>query len=407
MIGSETPSYTAGGGRPNRRPNSVAVWDQNRTQTANVVAGPVGAMVAPAGDVDSAAAQPPAAVVAVAVAVRMEGFGERTSTATRTFAPTWGETWETGMTTERVPTVATTVATRRRQGVAFRQRRERAHPRPLPLQLTRPSLGLHRVRKHRRDRRHRRGRRDGTGGEEGISGGGGRRGANMSSELNRKCGDRGSTGSARLRLRPRRPILPPPELPPLPALEGRPPPLRRPTKAATLLGKRKLLFGDEGRGGIERGREGGFRVQVIGSTLCLEVEVGRWHDDALSRPTPGPPQQGKYGSEADGKHHWRDDGGNKHGAAGTAGGINGRMIYNASQRGTVTTHAYDLVSATFLGLTPPRRLRRGDTLIWVPMGDIGRLHDLVRVRAEDGGGGGGDDRSMEEGPAEEEKAGDP
>ncbi|KAI9508956.1 hypothetical protein F5148DRAFT_1148624 [Russula earlei] len=47
------------------------------------------------------------------------------------------------------------------------------------------------------------------------------------------------------------------------------------------------------------------------------------------------------------------------------------------------------------------RLRRGDTLIWVPMGDIGRLHDLVRVRAEDvraEDGGEGDDHSMEEGP---------
>ncbi|KAI9431533.1 hypothetical protein F5148DRAFT_1155094 [Russula earlei] len=48
-----------------------------------------------------------------------------------------------------------------------------------------------------------------------------------------------------------------------------------------------------------------------------------------------------------------------------------------------------------------RRLRRGDTLIWVPMGDIGRLHNLVRVQVEDvrvEDGGEGDDHSMEEGP---------
>jgi len=75
----------------------------------------------------------------------------------------------------------------------------------------------------------------------------GRRGASMSSELNRK---RGNTGSARLRLLPRRGRLPPPlplpRLAPLPELEGRappPPPLRRPTKPGMLMRKRELWEG--------------------------------------------------------------------------------------------------------------------------------------------------------------------
>jgi hypothetical protein len=97
-----------------------------------------------------------------------------------------------------------------------------------------------------------------------IEGGRGRRGASMSSELNRRVGVvvRGNTGSARLCLRLRRPPpplslspppplpappvspappvpvpVPPPPPPPPSVLLGIPPPLRRPTKAGTLMRK--------------------------------------------------------------------------------------------------------------------------------------------------------------------------
>jgi hypothetical protein len=63
---------------------------------------------------------------------------------------------------------------------------------------------------------------------------GGRRGASMSSALKWNCGVRGSTGSARLRLRP-----PPPRLlAPLPALGDRAM-AKRPTRAGTLMRKRE------------------------------------------------------------------------------------------------------------------------------------------------------------------------
>jgi hypothetical protein len=93
-----------------------------------------------------------------------------------------------------------------------------------------------------------------------IEGSRGRRGVreSMSSKLNRRVGVggadvRGKTGSARLFLRPRRPIpIPPPPPPslslPPPAPPAAPPPelpfpfppLRRPTKAGTLMRKREF-----------------------------------------------------------------------------------------------------------------------------------------------------------------------
>jgi hypothetical protein len=102
-----------------------------------------------------------------------------------------------------------------------------------------------------------------------IEGGRGRLGASMSSELNRRVGVvvRGKTGSARLCLRLRRPPPPlspsPPApapsaqtappiinpvpalpLPPPPVVTGIPPPLRRPTKAGTLMRNREFREAD-------------------------------------------------------------------------------------------------------------------------------------------------------------------
>lgn len=96
-----------------------------------------------------------------------------------------------------------------------------------------------------------------------IEGGRGRLGASMSSELNRMVGVvvRGKTGSARLCLRLRRPPPPPspstpappappapapaPPLPPSPVVMGIPPPLRRPTKAGTLMRNREFREADD------------------------------------------------------------------------------------------------------------------------------------------------------------------
>jgi hypothetical protein len=98
-----------------------------------------------------------------------------------------------------------------------------------------------------------------------IEGGRGRLGASMSSELNRMVGVvvRGNTGSARLCLRLRRPppplspsppapspppapapALPLPPPPPPPVVMGIPPPLRRPTKAGTLMRNREFREAD-------------------------------------------------------------------------------------------------------------------------------------------------------------------
>jgi hypothetical protein len=102
-----------------------------------------------------------------------------------------------------------------------------------------------------------------------IEGGRGRLGASMLSELNRTVGVvvRGKTGSARLCLRLRRPSPPlspslpapsappaPPThpvpapalpLPPPPVMVGIPPPLRRPTKAGTLMRNREFREADD------------------------------------------------------------------------------------------------------------------------------------------------------------------
>ncbi|KAI9450689.1 hypothetical protein F5148DRAFT_1152710 [Russula earlei] len=150
---------------------------------------------------------------------------------------------------------------------------------------------------------------------------------------------------------------------------------------------------DEGAQGM--GEVGGDRAEVLSLFLGVEwamqgndVERGAWRDDMRGKETR---DKGKGRCVGEG----REGGGGKcksllvNVLPWKQTGLKGNLSWVDIRENVTSPPAIARGMKESSGVSAVRgcqggmRLRQGDMLIWVPTGNIGRLHDLVRVRAED------------------------